>query len=88
MIATLLGALVGAVGFRLKGSAIFEQITGRGATTARIVCWAIPMGILSLYHVPWQYAFLVGLGFFLYPTVNPSKRQRRGLISCVKSGVF
>ena len=61
----LLGAIVGAIGFRLRGSSWFEEVTGRGATTARIVCWAIPMGALSLTNVPWQYSFLVGLGFFL-----------------------
>lgn len=65
MIATLLGALIGAVGFRLRGSAIFEEITGRGATTARIVCWAIPMGLVSLYHVPWEWAWAISLGLFL-----------------------
>lgn len=65
MIEVLLGALIGAVGFRLRGSALFEEITGRGITTARIVCWAIPMGLLSLLHVPWQAAILTGLGFYL-----------------------
>jgi len=61
----LLGAVVGAIGFRLRGDAIFQEITGRGATTARIVCWAIPMGLLSLSTVPWWASVLVALGFFL-----------------------
>ena len=61
----LLGTLIGAIGFRLRGSAIFEEITGRGATTARIVCWAIPMGLFSLIHVPPMDAVWIGLGFFL-----------------------
>ena len=61
----LLGIIVGAIGFRLRGDAIFQEITGRGATTARIVCWAVPMGLLSLSTVPWWASFLVALGFFL-----------------------
>lgn len=61
----LLGALIGALGFRLRGSALFEQWTGRGATTARIVCWAIPIAILSLVNVPILYAPLIGLAIFL-----------------------
>lgn len=65
MIEALIGALIGAVGFRLRGSALFEQWTGRGATTARIVCWAIPMSIVSLFAVPWYAAPLVGIAFFL-----------------------
>lgn len=61
----LLGALIGALGFRLRGSALFEQWTGRGATTARVVCWAIPVAILSLVNVPVLYAPLIGLAIFL-----------------------
>ncbi len=61
----LLGAVIGAIGFRLRGDAIFQKITGRGATTARIVCWAIPMGLLSLSTVPWWASVWVTVGFFL-----------------------
>jgi hypothetical protein len=57
--------IVGAIGFRLRGSAIFEQWTGRGATTARIVCWAIPMGLMSLFTLPWEYAIAAGVAFWL-----------------------
>lgn len=65
VLAVVVGAIVGGVGFRLRGSALFEQWTGRGATTARIVCWAIPMSFVSLFAVPWMYAPLVGVAFFL-----------------------
>lgn len=34
-----------AFGFWLRGSALFERLTGRGATTARLVCWALPCGL-------------------------------------------
>lgn len=61
----MLGLLVGAIGFRLRGDAIFHEVTGRGATTARLVCWAIPMGLLALTVVPWWASVLVALGFFL-----------------------
>lgn len=57
------GALIGAIGFRLRGSALFEQWTGRGATTARIVCWAIPMALLA--DVPLEWLPLLALAFFL-----------------------
>jgi hypothetical protein len=65
VIEVLFGALVGAVGFRLRGSDLFEQITGYGTTVARIVCWAIPMALLSLFHVPWEYIVVVGAAFYL-----------------------
>jgi hypothetical protein len=61
----MLGLLVGAIGFRLRGDAIFHEVTGRGATTARLVCWAIPTGLLALATVPWWASVLVALGFFL-----------------------
>ncbi len=47
MIEQMVGALLGGFGFWLRGSAHFEEWTGRGATTARIVCWAAPLGIFS-----------------------------------------
>lgn len=61
----LIGALVGAIGFRIRGSSEFRKWTGRGATTARIVCWAIPMSIVSLNHVPIEYAWMMTIAFFL-----------------------
>jgi hypothetical protein len=43
----LIGAAVGGFGFWLRGSALFEKWTGRGATTARITCWALPLGLFG-----------------------------------------
>lgn len=48
----LLGALVGAAGFWLRGAAVFALWTGRGATTARIVAWAIPLALLCWVVTP------------------------------------
>ncbi len=58
--------LIGASGFRLRGDAAFQRWTGRGATTARLVCWALPMGGLAWVagHPPVT-AVLLGLGLFL-----------------------
>jgi hypothetical protein len=36
-----------AAGFRVRGWAGFQRLTGRGATTARIVAWAIPCGLVA-----------------------------------------
>lgn len=47
-----LGALIGALGFWLRGSAVFERLTGRGATTARIVAWAMPLSALAWLLTP------------------------------------
>jgi hypothetical protein len=55
----ILAALVGAAGFRLRGSAAFERITGRGATTARLVCWAVPVALVAWTSVEaWAAAIL------------------------------
>lgn len=55
-----LGALIGALGFWLRGSAVFERLTGRGATTARIVAWAMPLSALAWLLTPlgWWSAML------------------------------
>jgi len=55
---TLLGTIVGALGFRMRGSAVFGELTGRGIGTARLVCWALPMALLSLFVIEWYWALL------------------------------
>lgn len=58
--------LIGASGFRLRGDAAFQRWTGSGATTARLVCWALPMGGLAwVAGHPLVTAVLIGLGLFL-----------------------
>lgn len=47
MIEALVVAML-AAGFRIRGWAGFERLTGRGTTTARIVAWAIPCAIAWL----------------------------------------
>lgn len=59
MIEMLLGAIVGGAGFRIRGWSGFDKLTGRGATTARIV-WG---GVLALI------ALLGGLWWPLAPAV-------------------
>lgn len=56
-----------AVGFRLRGWGGFERITGRGATTARIVCWAIPCGLAwwALSGAPAWSALAMGVAAWL-----------------------
>lgn len=44
-----------AAGFRLRGDAAFHRWTGRGATTARLVAWALPVGLSG---------FALGLGWW------------------------
>lgn len=48
MIDVVLGSLLAGTGFRVRGDDIFKKWTGRGLTTARIVCWAVPCGLLAL----------------------------------------
>lgn len=62
----LIALLVGAVGFRLRGDAAFQEWAGRGAPLARLVCWSVPMGVLAWVagHEPLT-AGLIGLGLFL-----------------------
>lgn len=66
MIAVLLGALLGGLGFRLRGWSGFERLTGRGATTARLACWAIPMGAFAALAlpIPWWGGVLVALALW------------------------
>lgn len=62
MLTILVAAIIGGIGFRLRGSAEFQQWTGRGATTARIVCWALPCGIMTavMLDLAWWWALAVG----------------------------
>lgn len=64
--AILLGAILGGIGFRLRGWSGFEEAVGRGGTTARIACWAVPMGGLAWIagHAPLA-SGLIALGLFL-----------------------
>lgn len=58
--------LIGASGFRLRGDAAFQRWTGSGAPTARLVCWALPMGGLAwVAGHDAAAAGLIGLGLFL-----------------------
>ena len=43
----LLAPVILAVGFRLRGAAEFQRWTGRGATSARLACWAAPVGLIG-----------------------------------------
>jgi len=65
VIEALLGALLGGVGFRLRGSAWVSLVTGRGATTARILCWAMPLAALAwVCGLVWWGAVLLALGLW------------------------
>lgn len=66
MIEMLIGALIGGAGFRLRGWAGFAALTGRGATTARITCWAAPLGLFAALALPmpWWGGVLVALGLW------------------------
>lgn len=44
--ASVLGAVVGGLGFRIRGAREFQTVTGRGATTARIVAWSLPLATM------------------------------------------
>lgn len=44
-------AIVGAIGFRLRGGMFGAQI-GWGSTTARLAAWALPMSLLVYLHAP------------------------------------
>jgi hypothetical protein len=66
MIAELAAPVILGAGFRLRGAALFERITGRGATTARIVCFATPAGLLAwATGFPWPYALAMGVAAWL-----------------------
>jgi len=57
--------VIGGFGFWLRGSALFYNLTGRGATTARLVAWAMPLALLSLFVVSPLYALSIGVALFL-----------------------
>jgi hypothetical protein len=56
---------IGAAGFWLRGAAVFQRWTGRGATTARLLAWALPMGALSAVHTDWYNAAAIAVGLYL-----------------------
>lgn len=60
IICTILGAVVGGLGFRVRGGLWGEKI-GWGATTARIVAWSVPMTILTFFALSinpvWQVSY-------------------------------
>lgn len=62
----ILAPLILAAGFRLRGDAVFARWTGRGATTARIVAWAIPCGLIAwgLYG-EWYVGLAMAVAAFL-----------------------
>lgn len=61
-----LGGLVGAFGFWLRGAALFRALTGRGATTARVVAWAFPLALVSwLAGAPAAAAVALGAALWL-----------------------
>ena len=47
-----LGMLLGGAAFRLRGAAIFEQWTGRGATTARLM-WGAVLALVAVCGGLW-----------------------------------
>lgn len=61
------GALVGGAGFWLRGAAVLQRITGRGATTARIVAWAAPLALLcwAVTLLPWWWCVAIGVALWL-----------------------
>lgn len=59
----LTGAAAGGTGFRARGAAWFLALTGRGATTARMLAWALPM----MLQVAWETS--LGLHWAAYPLV-------------------
>ena len=66
VIGAILGAILGAGGFWLRGAAVFARVTGRGATTARIVAWAAPLALLAWLATPLQWWWCVALGVALW----------------------
>lgn len=63
---SLVGALVGGVGFWLRGSATFARATGRGATTARIVAWAMPLAAFAWLLTPLAWWWCAALAVALW----------------------
>lgn len=61
----LLGAVLGALLFRLRGWDGLKRLTGRGAFTGRLI-WATSMGLLAAgAGASWADAALIGTGLFL-----------------------
>lgn len=61
-----LSLVVGGVGNWLRASSLFQEVTGRGATTARILCLALPLGLLSYFSgLLWWEAAIFGTALFL-----------------------
>ncbi len=56
---------LGAAGFWLRGAAVFQRFTGRGATTARLFAWALPMGAASALVTDWYNAAAVAVALYL-----------------------
>lgn len=66
VILALIAPFVLAAGFRLRGAAEFRQWTGRGATTARILCWAAPIGLIAWgLHGEWHAGAALALAAWL-----------------------
>lgn len=63
---TCLAIVLAGLGFRLRGEIKFTEWTGRGLTTARIVCWAIPCALLAAAagHGLWE-AVAIGVAAWL-----------------------
>ncbi|MBR0653068.1 hypothetical protein GXW78_25655 [Roseomonas terrae] len=61
------GALIGAAGFWLRGAAVFARVTGRGATTARVVAWAVPLALLAwlVTPLPWGWSLALAAALWL-----------------------
>jgi len=62
----LAGAIIGGAGFWLRGAAVFQRITGRGATTARVVAWAAPLALLCWVATPLAWWWCVAIGAALW----------------------
>jgi hypothetical protein len=69
VLATIATAFILGMGFRIRGGLWGEQI-GWGATTARIVAWAIPVALLcwAWYGFVWWIAIAVGVTAWLGTT--------------------
>lgn len=48
----ILGAILGGAAFRLRGAALFEQWTGRGATSARLM-WGAALALVAVLGGLW-----------------------------------
>lgn len=66
IISLAVSALIGALGFWLRGSSLFATLMGRGATTARLLAWAIPMGLVAWLLTPLGWPWAVGVGVAMY----------------------